>query len=267
MTRDEREVPGGAVREVALRADCNFRRVSRMQHDVIELRDFYMTPLGFVVRRTLQREIRAHWPSLKGDTLVGLGFATPYLAGLRREASRVAALMPASQGALVWPREGGVLAALAEEDKLPLPDSSVDKLLAVHCLENAEHVRPLLREIWRVLAPQGSLVMVVPNRRGLWARIDTTPFGQGQPYSRRQLERLLSDALLTPVEWSSALYLPPFDRRLVVRTAGAIEKIGRRITPAFAGVVIVQAKKDVEAVVGKLARAPVVGELATAQRR
>jgi SAM-dependent methyltransferase len=220
-----------------------------MQHDVVELRDFYASPLGHVVRRTVQHHIRTRWATVKGDTLVGLGFATPYLAGLRREAGRVAALMPAG------------------EDKLPLPDASVDKLLAVHCLENAERVRPMLREMWRVLAPQGSLIIVVPNRRGLWARIDTTPFGQGQPYSRRQLDRLLLDALLTPVDWSNALYLPPFDRQLVVRSAGAMEKIGRWVTPGFAGVVMVEAKKDVEARIGKLVRAPIIGEVAVAKGR
>lgn len=238
-----------------------------MQQDVVELRDFYQSPLGHVVRRTLQTHIRRRWACVKGDTLVGLGFATPYLAGLRGGVGCVAALMPAGQGALVWPREGGVLTALAEEDKLPLPDASVDKMLAVHYLENAERVRPLLREMWRVLAPQGSLIIVVPNRRGLWARIDTTPFGQGQPYSSRQLERLLVDALLTPVDWGSALFVPPFNRKLVVRSAGAFEKFGTRVTSGFAGVVIVEAKKDVEATIGKVARAPVIGEVAVAKGR
>lgn len=238
-----------------------------MHHDVAELRDFYASPLGQVVRRHITRRVRAHWASAKGDRLVGLGYATPYLAGFRREAALAAALMPAGQGALVWPREGGVLTALAEEDKLPLADASVDKLLAVHSLEVGERVRPMLREMWRVLAPRGSLLMVVPNRRGLWARIETTPFAQGRPYSRRQLERLLTDALLTPVEWGSALYFPPIDRKLNLRSAGAFDRIGRRLTPGLAGVVIVEAKKDVEAVIGKLARAPVVGEVAVAKGR
>ncbi len=238
-----------------------------MHHDVIEIRDFYATPLGHVVRRTLMGHIRRRWASVKGESLVGLGFATPYLAGMRREASRVAALMPAAQGALVWPRDGGVLTALTEDDRLPLPDACVDKLLAVHCLERAERVRPLLREMWRVLAPQGSLIVIVPNRRGVWARLDTTPFGQGQPYSRRQLERLLEQSLLTPVDWTSALFVPPFDRRLLIRSARVVERVGRRVSPGFAGVVIVEAKKDVVALIGKVARAPVIGDLVAAPRR
>ena len=40
--------------------------------------------------------------------------------------------------------------------------------------------------MWRVLAPSGR-VIVVPNRRGPWARADNTPFGHGRPYSRSQI--------------------------------------------------------------------------------
>ena len=127
---------------------------------------------------------------------------------------------------------------------LPLPDASVDDLLCVHCLEVAERAGPLLREMWRVLAPEGRLLIVVPNRRGLWARFDTTPFGHGRPYSRGQLERLLTDALFTPTLWTSALYMPPMDRHWLLRWATAFERIGARLWPAFAGVIIVEARKE-----------------------
>jgi SAM-dependent methyltransferase len=159
--------------------------------------------------------------------------------------------MPAGQGALVWPPTGDVVSVLVENEQLPLPDNSVDRILAIHCLETAERARPLLREIWRVLAPEGRVMMVVPNRRGVWARIDTTPFGQGQPYSRSQLERLLSDALFTPLDWSTALFLPPLDRRILLRSANAFERLGANVSPAFAGVIIVEARKEMVAPLGK----------------
>lgn len=238
-----------------------------MHVDVTELRDFYATPLGQVVRRLVTPRIRQRWPLVRGESIVGLGYAAPYLGGLRRDAARVAALMPAAQGALVWPREGGVLTALVEEDRLPLADTSVDKMLAVHCLEGAERVRPLLREMWRVLAPAGSLLLVVPNRRGLWARLDTTPFGQGRPFSRGQIVRLLEEAMFTPVDWTSALFLPPFDHRLVVRSAVAWERLGARVTPGFAGVLIVEARKEMVALVGKRERASALPEIAVVGAR
>lgn len=221
-----------------------------MQLDVEALRDFYATPLGQLVRRLLAQRIRARWRHLPGCTLMGMGFPTPYLGSFRGEVTRLGALMPAGQGALVWPPAGDVASALVESDQLPLPDNSVDRILAVHCLETAELARTVLREMWRVLAPEGRILLIVPNRRGVWARIDTTPFGQGQPYSRAQLERLLADALFTPLDWSTALYLPPLDWRVLLRSALAFERLGARVSPAFAGVIIVEARKEMVAPIG-----------------
>ena len=196
-------------------------------------------------------------------TLAGLGYPTPYLGAFRGEAERIAALMPAAQGALVWPPSGPTMSVLVEDESLPLPDNTVDRLLAVHWLEMAERIRPRLREIWRVLSPEGRLIMVVPNRRGVWARLDTTPFGQGRPYSRRQLEKLLTDALFTPLDWGMALHAPPFDRPIVLRSATAWERMGARAWPSFSGVIIVEARKELVAPIGKAAKAKAVRDVAT----
>jgi SAM-dependent methyltransferase len=212
--------------------------------DVEILRDFYATGLGQVVRRQLSSRIRARWPRLDGLTLMGLGFATPFLGGFRGEVLRLGALMPETQGALVWPATGPRLSVLVEDDRLPLPDSCVDRLLVVHGLEATEHARTLLREIWRVLAPDGRVIIIVPNRRGLWARFDRTPLGQGRPYSRGQLETLLQEAMFSNFEWETALYLPPFDKRWLLRWAGAFERVGRRLPAAFGGIVLVEARKE-----------------------
>lgn len=235
-----------------------------MHPDVVELRDFYARPLGGMVRRLLVHRIRARWRRTSGATLMGLGYTTPFLSAFRGEVTRLGALMPAEQGALMWPAKGPVHSVLVEEETLPLLDASVDYMLAVHCLEASERARPLLREMWRVLKPEGRLLIVVPNRRGVWARMETTPFGHGRPYSSAQLERLLADALFTPVEWGAALYLPPIDRPLVLRSAMWLERMGARLWPAFAGVVIVEAKKELVAPIGKGSRVRVLEDLVPA---
>jgi len=226
-----------------------------MHLDVGDLREFYATALGQAVRRLLSHRIRARWRGINGATLIGLGYATPYLGAFRGEVRRLGALMPDNQGALVWPRDGLTLSVLVDEGRLPLADGSVDRLLAVHCLEMAERVRPLLREMWRVLSPEGRLMLVVPNRRGVWARLDNTPFGQGRPYSRRQLEVLLRDALFTPLDLSGALYLPPVGRKMLLRSATAWERVGSAMSPAFSGVIIAEARKELIAPIGKPAKA------------
>src|SRR5947207_8712583 len=53
---------------------------------------------------------------------------------------------------------------------LPLGDAAVDRVLLVHALEMSRDAEALLREAWRVLAPGGRLLAVIPNRRGIWAR-------------------------------------------------------------------------------------------------
>ena len=218
-----------------------------MWNDVVDLRDFYDTRLGQVTRHLIRRRVRALWPNLRGQSLLGLGYATPYLRQYRDEAERVLAIMPAGQGVLPWPPEEPNAVALAEETELPLPDVSIDRVLLVHGLECGEQVRDMLREVWRVMSGSGRLLIVVPNRRGIWARTDRTPFGQGLPYSPPQLSRLLRDNLFTPIQFSQALFIPPVRSTTLLRMAPAWERIGGRWLTRFGGVVLMEAGKQLYA--------------------
>jgi SAM-dependent methyltransferase len=218
-----------------------------MYTDIVDLRDFYDTSLGQVAARMLRRRIRSMWPSVAGASLMGLGYASPYLWPFIGEAERVIAFMPAAQGVLGWPKEGPNAAALIDEAELPLQDATIDRVLLVHGLECSEQVRPLLDEIWRVLASGGRLLIVVPNRRGIWARLDRTPFGAGNPYTPGQLTRLLRDAAFTPVGLETALYIPPIVSRMVLAGAGAWEGAGHRWFNRFSGVLLIEATKQIYA--------------------
>lgn len=224
-------------------------------HDVVDLRDFYATSLGQVARRMVRRRLREMWPNVAGMRVLGLGYAAPYLRLFRDEAERVAAMMPAAQGVLAWPGEGPNLVALADEGELPLPDFAVDRVLLVHALEASEQVRPLLKEIYRVMAGGGRLLVVVPNRRGIWARLDRTPFGHGHPYTPGQLSRLLREERFTPERSEAALFIPPTRSRVMLRSALAWERIGERWFTRFAGVAMIEASKQIYAAKPKPARA------------
>ena len=196
-----------------------------MRPDVEEVRNFYHTQLGLVARRLLVHRIRALWPDVHGQTVLGLGYATPFMRPFLQEAERVIAVMAEDQGAVHWPAEGPSRAILASETELPLRDASVD----------------------RVLAPEGKLLLIVPNRRGLWARFDHTPFGHGRPYSRGQLERLLASAMFAPAGWSPMLFMPPMNWRLMLNTAVGLERAGSFAWPRFCGVLAVEAQKHLYA--------------------
>ncbi|WP_244444378.1 class I SAM-dependent methyltransferase [Tepidicaulis marinus] len=212
--------------------------------DVADLRDFYARPLGRMTRRHLSRRIREIWPDVRGMDVAGFGYATPYLRLFLDEAERVLALMPAQQGVIYWPKEGPNRTTLVEETDWPLPDDSLDRLLLVHTVESSEPLGTMLRQAWRVLKPGGRLLIVVPNRRGVWARRETTPFGHGRPFTRGQLIRLLRDAMFSPTDWSTALFFLPFDWRALLRWASAFERGGRFFGQRLAGVMLVEAAKQ-----------------------
>ena len=159
-----------------------------MRPDVFELHDFYGSRQGLLVRRLLNREIRSHWPDLKGQHVLGLGHATPFMGPLARNAERAAVIMPKAQGVMRWPKKRPNMTALGIENDLPIADRSVDRVLIVHALEQTERAGRLLREVWRILADDGEIIAIVPNRRGLWCLSERTPFGQGRPYSSTQLK-------------------------------------------------------------------------------
>jgi SAM-dependent methyltransferase len=216
-----------------------------MPLDIFHLRNFYDSPLGEVSRRLIGRVIRARWQDATGLTVAALGFGSPYLDRFRGTAARCIALMPAEQGVLIWPEAARCSSTLVEAQMLPLPDGSVDRLLVAHALEAAERPAALLEELWRITAPEGRVIVVVPSRRGVWARVDGTPYGQGLPYSRAQLRDLLQRALFSPIFWEEALYAPPIAQKLVIRSAPAIERVGAALGLPFAGVHIVEATKQV----------------------
>lgn len=225
-----------------------------MYTKAIDLKEFYDTLQGRVVQRIIRQHLRHFWSDVKGQRTLGIGYAAPYLRPFIGEAERVACLMPMQQGAIFWPPEGRGLVAVCDEAELPIETNSVDRLLIVHAMSGPENIDAILREAWRVLAGQGRLVMIVPNRSGIWARLDNTPFGHGTPYSLGQIRHFLKEYMFVPERAERALFFPPSSSRLTLVTAGVWERIGRTFFNAFGGVNIVEASKQLYA--GTLAGAP-----------
>jgi SAM-dependent methyltransferase len=216
-----------------------------MTIDVIDLRNFYSQRLGIVARRLINRGIQRHWPHVDGLRIAGLGYPTPYLGLFREDAERCIALMPAGQGVMKWPTARPTLSTLVDEFSLPLADAAVDRILIVHALEMCDDPESLLREVWRVLAPSGRMLAVIPNRRGVWTRTDSTPFGHGRPYSRSQITQLLRQTWFTPIGWGEALFVPPINNGWVLQSAMAWERMASALSSPFPGVFLVEATKQV----------------------
>lgn len=236
------------------------QRGSRVHLDVLDLRNFYYrTQIGRVAQRAIRDQVTQMWQPMAGQTVAGFGFAVPLLRPYLGTARRVVGLMPGPQGVMPWPEAMQNVSVLCEETAWPLPTGLVDRLVLMHGLETSENPAEVLAEAHRVLGPGGRALFIVPNRSGLWARRDGTPFGFGRPYSIGQLEAQLKRHNFTPDRAVAALFAPPATGRFWLRTADFWERIGRRAPWLVGGVLMVEATKQVYA--------PTRGSLAKAIRR
>ena len=234
-----------------------------MHLDVQDLRNFYYrSALGRSAQASLRGRMLELWPEAKGQTVVGFGFAAPLLRPYLKEAKRVITLMPGPQGVMPWPAGMANTSVLTEETLWPLETGHVDKLVLLHGLETCERPSDLLEECWRVLGPGGKALFIVPNRAGLWARRDRTPFGYGRPYSPGQLDAQLRKHQFLPERHAGALYQFPSGQRMWMKSGGLFERVGRSLPTMMAGgAFMVEATKLVYPPKGRVerkrARAPI----------
>lgn len=215
-----------------------------MRPDILDLERFYRSKLGESARRLINVELRALWPNVAGASVLGIGYAVPFLPQFA-EAERTLALMPATQGVWPWPAGAASMTALGREDELPFGDGSFERIILAHAFECSPHINRLLRETWRLLKDGGKLIAIVPNRRGLWCWGDNSPFSIGQPFNAGQLEKLIHSHLFQVAERRGALFMPPWKIAAARRLAIPVERLGLRVLPQFSGVHVIEAEKQI----------------------
>lgn len=216
-----------------------------MYHSVYDFKDFYNSPMGGVIKHVLRQKIRDYWGNVKGLRVVGIGYTQPYLDLFMDEAERCVSVSPSAQGSYPWPEYDRNLALLAEETELPIETNSVDRVILIHSLEFAELPKSNLQEIFRILKSNGRLLVLTPNRRGLWSRAEWAPFGHGTPYSGDQLRFLLRDNLFVYERSCTALYTPAFKWNIIRRSFEYFESALPYILPTIGGVHMVEVSKQV----------------------
>src|SRR3954452_3335135 len=116
--------------------------------DVADLREFYGSRLGQASRRLIAHRLRDRFGNLAGATVLGLGFAVPYLDAPADGAERSLVFMMAQRGVMHWPQDQPNPAAFLDECKLPLLESTVDFAFVIHGLELTDQPSEMLRELW-----------------------------------------------------------------------------------------------------------------------
>jgi len=216
-----------------------------------DLKSFFNSFTGRIIRGIIRDRLIELWPTEKKLRYVGLGYAMPYMRPYMEQSERVFCIMPPSLGVHQWPERDKNLVCLGDDHALTLETNSVDRIIVTHHLEYLDNPENAFNEMYRVLKSTGKIIIVVPNRMGLWTRADWCPLGQGKPYSARQVETFLKDNMFVHERTCQALFTPAFQSTFWLRGARVFEKIGKVLYPALGGVHVIEASKQLYATKGR----------------
>ncbi len=220
-----------------------------MTQDITDIQRFYKTTLGRHCQYRINHLVQELWPDFRNLSVLGMGYPIPYLttylgASSQKKAERLCVMMNAPQGIVHWPSAEKNATALIDYDAIPLADQSVDRIVMIHSLEYSETPHATLREVWRVLKSNGRVLIITPNRRSIWAQLDDTPFGHGNPYTMTQLTEILREHQFATLRNVRGLYILPTQNALIQSIFPMCDRLGPLMFQKFSGVVGIEASKQ-----------------------
>ncbi|MGZ5596901.1 MAG: class I SAM-dependent methyltransferase [Usitatibacter sp.] len=203
------------------------------------LQDWFTTPLGQYLLEKEQAYLDDVTPDIFGFHALQLGLAEFDLLRESRIAHRVRVDASGHPG------------LYAKSHELPIATQSVDLVVMPHALEFAAQPHEILREVDRVMMPEGRLVIVGFNPWSLWGLRSSVGFSRGEaPWNGRfvSLPRVKDWLALLGFDVNAGRlvgYAPPFDSEGVRRRFGSMEPAGDRWWAVGGAVYMLQAIKRV----------------------
>lgn len=254
-----------------------------MWDDMRHINGFYETPSGTHVKKTVTPLVDQFWMPARHAHNVAFGYAVPFISDMTKQANNAPSILPFVPTGLMpdglmpdglipdrlapephvtaphirghpdpnAPHRGS---AIVDAHQWPLQDVQLDRVLLAHALEFDARPDLILGECWRVLDGSGKLLVMVAHRHGLWAQAERTPFGKGQPFSRRQLRTLLTAAGFEITQLHCVIHTPPAILERMANAAPTIDAIGRRLWPMLGGVLVAEANKLLYAPAGNTSK-------------
>lgn len=215
--------------------------------NALHFKQFYSSELGKRVSEELRHNLRHFWQENDDESQLALGY--PIRLWQEHNIPRnLIVVMPAEQGAVCWPRKvDSNKTIVAHDHELPIPSNSMNRVVLLHALEFSANVSLLMKEIYRILVPNGRMILIAPNRMGLWARSSKTPFGYGRPFSSQEIQSLLEHTEFTLKKQRSFMFMPPSHRRMPLKIIPATELIGQLLLPMCGGIHMIEAEKQIYA--------------------
>lgn len=206
------------------------------------LRDWFATPSGLAVLREIEPRLEHRLGGLFGYHAVQVGNVAPgrdLMAG-SRIGHRV-----------VLDPEAACAEVCADAASLPLQGDSVDLVLLVHALELSEHPHQVLREVDRVLVPEGHVLLVGFNPLslfGLWKLIfgwrGRLPWAE-RFYTTFRIRDWLALLGFEVLACDYVAHFAPWARESWLRRGRLWERLVGRFWPGLGGVYLILGRKRV----------------------
>jgi SAM-dependent methyltransferase len=129
---------------------------------------------------------------------------------------------------------------MASNEALPFDEASVDLIIAPHILEQMAEPYELLKEIHRVLMPEGRLIISGFNPMSLWGIKRLLSFDIDYPWNTKfiplsKIKEWLPIIGLEMAEGKMGCYVPPIQQFSWLKKLHTMEKLGDRWWPMLGG--------------------------------
>ena len=199
-----------------------------------KLNEFYSKDLGKIASWFIrQKLIEISDPSSKEKTLC-YGFTQPYADLFENKETCLTPFRTSFEGEVV-----------SEYDKFPIRDAQYDKIIAIHAVDHHNFPEEVISEFWRILEPEGKLILVVVNQNGFWKNsVCNETVGLAESYIK---EALSFNKFFTEKIYP-CLSFPPIKSLFLIKL---LDFFGRIFIPSKSGILIFECKKKVFAPKGR----------------
>src|SRR3990167_7897143 len=208
-----------------------------------QLREWFDSPLGRTLQVQEAQHLRAVLPNLYGTVAAQLGQIG--------QLDLMDACIPPTRILLDHHAGPDGCVVRGQPEALPLDTKSADVLILPHTLDFCDDPHQVLREVSRVLRPEGHVVILGFNPMSLWgfrrliARRPRVAPWCGKFFHLSRIKDWLALLDFETTHGTMLYYRPPLRNEGFMQRLHFLDKMGDRWWPMMAGIYLVVAKKRV----------------------
>lgn len=133
-------------------------------------------------------------------------------------------------------------------EALPIQSESMDIVLLMHVLETTKHPGTVLQEAYRVLRPNGLLIVLGWNPFGVWRLFQQRIPHHNRYYAASKIKRYLRKARFEVTSHDTICFRPPVQNEALAEKYQWLETVGQLLMPYAGAVYLLTATKNMSGV-------------------